>query len=160
MTISKNKVVQIDYTLKDGEGNVLDSSEGRQPLAYIHGIGNIIPGLEVALDGKSVGDKIKTTVQPEDAYGKRDESLKQTISLKQFDNPGDVKKGVQLQIRSEKGVRMAVVTEIQGDDVTIDLNHPLAGVELNFDVEIKDIREASSEELSHGHVHGEGGHNH
>lgn len=160
MTISKNKVVHIDYTLKDNEGNVLDSSDGRQPLAYIHGIGNIIPGLEAALDGKSVGDKIKTTVHPEDAYGKRDKNLKQKISLKQFENPEDVKKGVQLQIRSEKGVRLAVVTEIQGDDVIIDLNHPLAGVELNFDVEIKDIREASSEELSHGHVHGEGGHSH
>lgn len=160
MTISKNKVVHIDYTLKDNYGNILDSSRGREPLAYIHGMGNLIPGLETVLEGKSVGDKIKTTVQPEDAYGSRDDKLKQTISLKKFENPDDIKKGIQIQIQSDNGIKLGIVTEVAGDDVTIDMNHPLAGVELNFDVEIKHIRDASQEELSHGHVHGEDGHHH
>jgi len=160
MTISENKVVLIDYALKDKDGNLIDTSQGHQPLAYIHGIGNLIPGLEAALDGKTIGDKIKTTIQPEDAYGTRNDSLNRIISLKQFENPEDIKEGVQIQIQSDKGVKLAVVTGIEGDDVTIDMNHPLAGVELNFDVEIKNIRDASQEELSHGHVHGEGGHDH
>lgn len=160
MAISKNKVVLIDYILKDNDGNIIDSSDGREPLAYIHGTGSLIPGLESALDGKTVGDKIKTKIQPEDAYGTRDEKLKQVIALDSFDNPDDIKKGVQLQIESEKGIKYAFVTEVKGNEVSIDLNHPLAGVELNFDVEIKGVRDASQEELSHGHVHGEGGHHH
>ncbi len=160
MKISKNNIVEINYTLKDNESNILDSSEGQEPLAYIHGIGNLIPGLENALEGKEKGDKIQTKIKPEDAYGVRDENLLETVSLKQFENQDDVKEGIQFQIETNDGVKMATITNISGDDVSIDMNHPLADIELNFDVEVISIREASEEELSHGHVHGAGGHHH
>ena len=160
MKISKNKVVGINYTLKDNDSNILDSSEGQEPLVYIHGHGNLIPGLENALNGKETGDKIQANIKPEDAYGIKDDNLIETVSLKQFDNPDDVKEGIQFQIQTDDGVKIATVTKVSGDDVSIDLNHPLADVELNFDVEIMSVKEASEEEISHGHVHGEDGHHH
>jgi FKBP-type peptidyl-prolyl cis-trans isomerase SlyD len=160
LEISKDKVVEINYTLKDNDSNILDSSEGQAPLVYIHGNGNLIPGLESALEGKETGNKIQAKIKPEDAYGVRDDSLVETVSLKQFENADDVKEGIQFQIQTNDGVRLATVTKVDGDDVSIDMNHPLADVELNFDVEIMSIRDASAEELEHGHVHGEGGHHH
>ncbi len=160
MKISKDKVVEIHYTLKDNDSNTLDSSEGHSPLAYIHGNGNLIPGLETALEGKEIGDKIHANIKPEDAYGLRDEKLVEKVSLSQFDNPNEVKEGVQFQIQTNEGVRIATVTNVSGDDVSIDMNHPLADVELNFDVEIMSVRDASNEELEHGHVHGEDHHHH
>ena len=160
MKISKDKVVEIHYTLKDNDSNILDSSEGQPALAYIHGNGNLIPGLESALEGKKSGDKIHANIKPEDAYGLRDENLVETVSLSQFDNPNDVKEGVQFQIQTNEGVRIATVTNVEGDNVSIDLNHPLADVELNFDVEVMSVRDASEEELEHGHVHDPGHHHH
>jgi FKBP-type peptidyl-prolyl cis-trans isomerase SlyD len=160
LKIAKDKVVEINYTLKDNDENILDTSEGREPLAYIHGNGNLIPGLENALEGQETGNKIHAKIKPEDAYGVRDENLVETVSLKQFENAGDVKEGVQFQIQTAEGIRIATVTNVSGDDVSIDMNHPLADVELNFDVEIMSVRDASAEELEHGHVHGAGGHHH
>jgi len=160
MTIAENKVVTIEYTLKNDEGEVLDTSEGHQPMVYLHGGQNIIPGLENALTGKVVGDNLSVRITPEDAYGERDDSMKQEVSRDMFGDE-DVEVGMQYHAEGPEG-DMLVVTVIAASDthVTVDGNHPLAGVFLNFDVEIKDIRDASSEELEHGHVHGEGGHQH
>ena len=161
MQIAKNNVVHIDYTLTDNDGNILDSSEGREPLAYIHGIGNLIPGLEKELEGKATGDHIDAKVAPEDAYGLRDINLEQTVHISNFDQPEQVQKGIQFQAQTEDGqTKIATIVDISGEEVKIDMNHPLSGMELNFSVDVKEIRKASEEELSHGHVHGAGGHDH
>lgn len=162
MTITKNKVVLIDYTLKDNTGEVLDTSEGKEPLAYIQGIGNIIVGLEEALDGNAVGDKVATKIAPEKAYGERTDENVHKVPLSGFEADGDEKLEVGMQVRVEtnEGISIADVASIEGEEVTLDLNHPLAGETLHFDVEVMDIREATKEELEHGHDHGPGGHHH
>ncbi|MGB0369412.1 MAG: FKBP-type peptidyl-prolyl cis-trans isomerase [Flavobacteriales bacterium] len=162
MTISENKVVLINYTLKDDKGEVLDSSEGNEPLAYIQGIGNIIVGLEEALAGKSVGDKVSTTIKPDKGYGERSEENIHKVPLSGFEADGDEKlvEGMQVRVETNEGVSIADVAKIEGEEVTLDLNHPLAGETLHFDVEVMDIREATKEELDHGHAHGPGGHHH
>ena len=160
MQISKNKVVSIDYTLTDDQGQVIDSSKGQEPLAYIHGAGNIIPGLEDALEGKQQGDALNVTVAPENGYGMRNEELLQVIPRDRFVGVEDLAVGMQFQAEGQHGPQVVTITSIVEDDVTIDANHPLAGVTLNFDVEIVGVREANGEELEHGHVHGEGGHQH
>ncbi|MCF8257907.1 MAG: peptidylprolyl isomerase [Flavobacteriales bacterium] len=162
MIIEDHRVVNIHYTLKDAQGEVLDSSEGREPLAYIQGIGNLIPGLEAELHGKTKGDKVKAVIAPADAYGEYDEQLKHLVPLSGFQSHGDeqLEVGMQVQVDTGQGHAVALVTEIEGDNVTLDLNHPLAGTELHFDVEIMGVRAATEEELDHGHVHGAGGHHH
>lgn len=160
MQIAKDTVVSIDYTLKAPDGSVLDSSEGREPLAYLHGNGNIIPGLERALEGKQKGDSVDVTVQPAEAYGERDEALIQSVSRDKFEGVDKVEPGMQFQVMSEAGPRIVTVKAVEGEQVTIDANHPLAGVPLDFSVTVVDVREASPEELEHGHVHGAGGHEH
>ncbi len=156
MKISKDKVAAIHYTLKDNTGKVLDSSAGKQPLYYLHGAGNLILGMEEGLEGKVKGDKLLLKVSPEKGYGVKDSNLTQKVPRSAF---GDqkVEKGMQFQT-NQGGV--VTVTEVALDSVTVDANHPLAGVELNFDVEIVDVREASKDELAHGHVHGPDGHHH
>ncbi len=160
MTIAENKVVTIEYTLKNDQGEVLDTSEGREPLVYLHGSQGIIPGLENALTGKVVGDSLTVRITPEDAYGERDDSMKQEVPREMFGDE-DVEVGMQYHAQGPDD-DMIVVTVIDANEthVTVDGNHPLAGVHLNFDVAVKDIRDASAEELEHGHVHGEGGHQH
>ena len=162
MTISEKKVVLIHYTLKDNSGETLDSSEGNDPMAYIQGIGNLIPGLEEALEGKLTGDKVNVTVAPEKGYGVRNEDNVHIVPLSSFQAEGDEKltEGMQVRVETNEGVSIADVAKIDGEDVTLDLNHPLAGETLHFDVEIIDIREATKEELEHGHAHGPGGHHH
>jgi FKBP-type peptidyl-prolyl cis-trans isomerase SlyD len=160
MQITDNKVVSINYTLTDDANNVIDSSEGGDPLAYLHGANNIIPGLEIALSGKSVGDKLKVTVKPEDAYGVRDEALLQVIPRDRFEPDVDIQIGMQFQTPSESGLEVVTVIQVTDDGVTVDGNHPLAGVTLLFNVEVVEVRDASEEELSHGHVHGPDGHHH
>lgn len=160
MEISKNKVVHIDYTLKDKEGSLIDTSKGHQPLAYIHGIGNLIPGLEKELEGKKVGDKIKAEISPADGYGKRDEQLIQKVPLEQFPESEKLKVGMQIQIHTNLGVGIGKIAGVSDKEISIDLNHPLADVELHFNVEIMSVREASEEEIQHGYVHGDGGHHH
>lgn len=160
MQIAQNAVVLIHYTLKDDEGKTLDSSAGGEPLAYMHGNGNLIPGLERELEGKSAGDKIHAKIAPQDGYGEFDQSLIQRIPRRSLKGIPNLHVGMQLQAQSEQGVRAVTVTQIVGDMVTIDGNHPLAGKHLNFDVEIADVRAATEEEISHGHVHGPGGHHH
>jgi FKBP-type peptidyl-prolyl cis-trans isomerase SlyD len=160
MQIGQDSVVTIHYTLTDDEGNTLDSSAGGEPLAYLHGNGNLIPGLERELAGKSAGDKLKAKIAPADAYGEYDKSLVQRIPRRSMKGIPDLRVGMQLHAQSPQGVRAVTVTQIMGDMVTIDANHVLAGKNLNFDVEVMDVRAATEEELSHGHVHGPGGHHH
>ncbi|MBI5612273.1 MAG: peptidylprolyl isomerase [Gammaproteobacteria bacterium] len=160
MQIAKHKVVSINYTLTDQADTVLDSSEGGDLLVYIHGVGHIIPGLENALAGKAAGDTLKVTVPPEQAYGLRNEALKQTVPRDRFEPDMDIEAGMRFHAPTEDGVEIVTVTMVDGDSVTVDANHPLAGMTLNFSVEVVEVRDASAEELSHGHVHGPGGHHH
>ena len=157
MQIAPDAVVLIHYTLTDDSGKKLDASEG-EPLAYLHGNGNLIPGLERELEGKSAGDKLSVKIAAADAYGEYDKELVQRIPRRALKGVGNVTVGMQLQTQSAHGVRAVTVTQIAGDMVTIDGNHPLAGQNLNFDVEIAEVRAATEEELAHGHVHGPGGH--
>jgi FKBP-type peptidyl-prolyl cis-trans isomerase SlyD len=160
MKVAENTVVVIDYTLKDNDGSVIDSSEGAGPLAYLHGAGNIIPGLEEALLGKEAGDEVQASIEPGKAYGERHEQLKQEVPRELFSGVDKVEVGMQFQSETEQGPVLVTVTDVKEETVTVDGNHPLAGVHLNFDVTIREVREASEEELEHGHVHGEGGHQH
>lgn len=160
MKITDNKVVLFDYTLKNDAGEVMDTSEGREPLAYIHGQGNLIPGLENALQNKEEGAEFKVAVTPEEGYGKRDDALIQQVELNRFEEPAAIKEGVQIQVETKAGVNIAVVTQVVDDKVTLDLNHPLADMNLHFDILVRSIREATAEEMAHGHVHGPGGHHH
>jgi len=160
MVIAQDTVVLIHYTLTNESGETLDSSSGGDPLAYLHGQGNIIPGLEKALEGKQAGDKLSVRVEPAAGYGLRDESLVQQVPRRQFGG-ANVQPGMQFHAQTSQGhARVVTVKRIQGDMVVVDGNHPLAGEVLNFDVEVTEVREATAEELEHGHVHGPGGHHH
>jgi FKBP-type peptidyl-prolyl cis-trans isomerase SlyD len=157
MNIANGSVVSMHYTLTDDDGQVLDSSAGRKPLDYMQGVGNIIPGLEKEMEGKAVGDKFTAVIPPAEGYGIRNENLVQTISLsKNFEDASQVQLGVQFQVQMQDAVRIATVTKIVGDSVTLDMNHPLADQTLHFDVEVMAIREATEEEKAHGHVHRHG----
>jgi FKBP-type peptidyl-prolyl cis-trans isomerase SlyD len=160
MQIASDAVVSIHYTLTDDAGETLDSSAGGEPLAYLHGKGNLIPGLENALAGKQAGDKLQVKIAPADGYGEYDKSLLQNVPRRSFKGVGQVQVGMQFQVQSPQGARSVTVTRVAGDMVTVDGNHPLAGKNLNFDVEITEVRVATEEELAHGHVHGPGGHHH
>ncbi|MBB3191524.1 FKBP-type peptidyl-prolyl cis-trans isomerase [Halomonas cerina] len=160
MQIAQNAVVAFHYTLTNDAGEVLDSSEGREPLTYLHGAGNIIPGLEKELEGHTVGDKLQAKVSPEEGYGEVQPQLVQEVPRDAFQGVESVEPGMQFQAQTQGGPLMVTVTKVEGDTVTVDGNHPLAGQQLNFDVEVAEVREASQEEVEHGHVHGEGGHEH
>ena len=160
MQISAEKVVHIHYTLTNEEGDVLDSSEGHDPLAYIHGMGNIIPGLENALAGRQVGDRFDVSIAPEEAYGLRDDELIQAVPRSAFEGVDEIEPGMQFHAESPEGMQLVTVIDVMDDEVILDGNHPMAGMTLNFAVEVTDIRDATSEELDHGHVHGPGGHHH
>lgn len=156
MEIKKDTVASIHYTLRDGEGNLLDTSSGREPLTYLQGAGNLIVGMEEGLEGKSKGDKFNLKVAPEKGYGVKDSTLVQKVPRSAFGTQ-KIDKGMQFQTNQGQVV---TVTETGLESITVDANHPLAGVELHFDIEITDVRSATPEELSHGHVHGPGGHHH
>ncbi len=158
--IAKDSAVFFNYTLTDAEGNVLDKSPEGQPLAYLHGHSNIIPGLEKQLEGKVVGDKLTAVVEPAEAYGEYHEENVQSIPREHFQGIDNLQVGMQLQSEAEGQLILVTVKEVSEDSVTIDGNHPLAGKQLTFDVEITNVREASEEEIAHGHIHGEGGAHH
>jgi len=160
MRIAKDTVVNIDYTLTDDDDNVIDTSEGRGPLAYLHGSGGIIPGLENELEGKETGAELKVTVAPADGYGERDDALKQVVSRDQFKGDEELEVGMQFRVDSNNGPMVITIIGIEEDQVTVDGNHPLAGVNLNFEVTVREVRAATPEELEHGHAHGPGGHEH
>jgi len=160
MQISKHKVVTLDYTLTNDDGEVLDTSKGQEPLAYIHGTGFMIPGLERALEGKLEGDSLSVTVEPRDGYGERDEELVKVVERSMFGGVEKLEAGMQFQAETEDGIEVVTVAAVEGDKVTVDGNHPLADAILNFEVQIVGVREANKEEVDHGHVHGAGGHQH
>ena len=161
MPIGNQKVVSINYTLTNPEGKVLDSSQGRAPLTYMQGARNIIPGLERELEGKDVGDKVNVTVPAAQAYGERDPQMVQPVPRDAFKGIDNIQPGMQFQAQAPNGAsRVVTVVKVEPEQITIDANHPLAGVPLTFDVTVVDVREATDEEKSHGHVHGAGGHQH
>ncbi len=160
MIIENDKVASIDYTLTNDAGETLDSSIGREPLTYLQGHQNIIPGLEKALEGKTTGDKLKVTVPPEEAYGTTNPALVQVVSRDVFQGVDNIDVGMSFQAQGDGGPIIVTVTKIEGDQITIDGNHPLADMTLTFDVEVKDVREATEEEIAHGHIHGPEGHEH
>ena len=160
MEIADQRVVLMHYTLTNDQGEVLDTSQGGDPLAFLQGMGNIIPGLEKALTGKQAGDKLQVKVPPAEGYGERDERLIQQVPRRAFQGIKDIQPGMSFQAQGNGGPMQVTVTRVMGDMVTVDGNHPLAGESLNFDVEIVEVRAATAEEMSHGHVHGPGGHHH
>lgn len=154
MKIENNSVVAIHYTLKNNEGEVIDSSEGKEPLRYLAGTGNIIPGLDDALLGLSAGDTKTVVVQPENGYGETDESLVQTLPREVFSGIDEIQPGMEFQAQGPNGEEQYVVVKaVAENEITIDGNHVLAGVVLNFDVSVAEVREATEEEIAHGHVH-------
>ncbi len=148
MEITKNKAVTVQYTLKGDAGDVLDSSDGREALTYIQGVGNMIPGFETGLEGKKAGDKLSFTVKPEDAYGLRDDSLLFGVPRERFEGIDDLQVGMQFQVQTQGGAMVMTVANIEDANVTLDGNHPLAGHNLNFDVEVVGVRDATEEELN------------
>lgn len=162
MKISKDKVAQIHYTLTNTAGQLLDTSLEREPLLYLHGYGSLIVGLENALEDKVKGDKFDVDIPRDSAYGEYHEELVQLVPKNGFQSEGgeELVEGIQVQVETNNGPTIGLVTKIEGENVTLDLNHPLAGVDLKFSIEILDVREATQEELEHGHAHGAGGHQH
>lgn len=160
MPIAPNDVVTIHYTLRDDSDAVIDRSSAEEPLAYLHGHGNIIPGLERELTGRSAGERLTVRISPADGYGEYDKQLVQRVPRRTLKGIAGLRVGMRLQTSTGQGPRAVTVTHIAGDMVTLDGNHPLAGKSLSFEVEITAVRSATEEELAHGHVHGHGGHHH
>lgn len=160
MQIADNKIVLIHYTLSNLDDEVMDSSAGGEPLAYLHGKGNIVPGLEKELLGKKVGDKVNVEVSPEDGYGELNEELIQEVDRAAFDGVESIEVGMRFMAETAWGQQPVVVTAVTDETVIVDGNHPLADQSLKFDVEVVEVRDATEEELEHGHAHGEGGHHH
>jgi len=161
MTITTQKVVTIHYKVTDvASGEVIDSSEGGAPMTYLHGAQNIIPGLEQALEGKQIGDEFEVTVAPADAYGEYSDERIQKVPHEAFQGVEQVEPGMAFTAQTEHGPINLIVTEVDEASVTVDANHPRAGKSLQFSVKVESIRDASEEEMAHGHVHGEGGHQH
>jgi len=160
MQIADKTVVSIHYTLTNADGETLDSSLGQDPLVYLHGSNNIIAGLEAALLGKSAGDSLQVSVEPGDGYGELRDELVQEVDRSAFQGVDEIDVGMQFMAQTPWGEQPVTVVKVEGDNITLDGNHPLAGQVLTFDVEVVEIREASAEELDHGHVHGPGGHHH
>jgi len=160
MQIEDKKIVAINYTLTTDDGEVLDKSDDGS-FAYLHGADNIVIGLENALTGKAVGDKFNVKVSPEEGYGDRNDEMVQVVGREMFETEAELEVGTQFHAEGPDGHPiMITVAAIEGDDITIDGNHPLAGVNLNFDISVVDIKDASAEEIEHGHVHGPDGHHH
>ena len=160
MKIQENHVVAIHYTLRNDEGKVIDSSAGREALDYIQGHGMIVPGLEKAMLNKTLGEKFTVRVTPEEGYGVRSEELIQEVPLTAFGGVDKVEKGLSFVARGPGGQTVVTITEVREDVAVIDGNHELAGVALNFDIEVTSVREATADELEHGlhhHAHGGGG---
>lgn len=160
MQIAERRVALFHYTLTNDQGEVIDSSEGRDPLGYLHGAGNIVPGLEKAMEGKAAGDSFKVTVAPDEGYGNRNEDLVQQVPREMFQGVDDIQPGMRFQAESNQGPVSVIVTEVSDAQVTVDGNHVLAGENLNFAIEVTDVRDATQEEIDHGHPHGPGGHQH
>ena len=160
LMIGKHSVVSINYTLRDDAGQTMDNSEEAEPLVYLHGTNNLIPGLENELQGKVTGAKFVSTISPKDAYGEISEEFIQTLGKEMFQDVESVEVGMTFMAQGEGGQQRQVrVTAVEGEEVTIDANHPMAGKTLHFDVEVVEVREATDQEMEHGHVH-QDGHDH
>ncbi|PID46106.1 MAG: peptidylprolyl isomerase [Proteobacteria bacterium] len=162
MIIAKNTIATLHYTLKDDNDEVLDVADANHPFLYMHGVGGMIPGLEKALENKKVGDKVVVSVAPAEAYGERNPTLTQDVPREMFENISDedLVVGAQFHAKTDQGMEIITVAAVDGDTIKIDGNHPMAGETLHFDVDVVDVREATEEEISHGHPHGPGGHQH
>lgn len=160
MKISKNKIATFHYRLTSEDGTLIEDSFESEPLIYLHGQGNLIVGMEKALEGKKAGDQFTVEIKAEEGYGERFDGLVQTVPRNSFDGIKDIEVGMRFRASTEHGEVPVVVTAVTENDVVVDGNHPLAGITLNFTVEVKDVRDATTEEIEHGHVHGAGGHHH
>ena len=160
MKIAANTVASFHYTLSDEAGEELESSRGGEPTVYLHGSNNIIKGLEVQLADKVVGDTLLVTLAPEDAYGPQQAQRVQRVPVKHLIFKGKLRPGMRVQLNTSQGRQPVAVVKVGRHSANIDINHPLAGKTLNFDIEIVDVRDATAEEVSHGHAHGPGGHQH
>ncbi|MCL2918715.1 MULTISPECIES: FKBP-type peptidyl-prolyl cis-trans isomerase [Shewanella] len=160
MEIKDDLVVQFNYTLRDEKGEVIETNEGHDPIAYLHGHDNMMPGVENAIAGKKVGDKFSVTLPASETYGERIENAEQRVPSKHLLGAKVWKPGMRAIVNTDQGQRQVTVVKVGKFMVTVDINHPLAGRELTFDIEIVDAREASAEEIAHGHAHGVGGHQH
>lgn len=160
MPIEKNQVVLFHYSVRDEQDNIIEDSHGGEPNAYLHGYGGIINGLEEALEGRDAGDTFSVTVTPEKAYGPRKPDAIQRVPIKHLMGAKRWKAGMIAQVRTEQGPRHVVVAKVGHKFADVDTNHPMAGRTLTFDIEVIDVRAATSEEIAHGHAHGPGGHHH
>lgn len=159
MKISKNKIASLGYTLKNDDGQVLDQADKDNPFLYMHGTGGIIKGLENALENKTVEDNFNLIVAPEDAYGERDTNLTEAVPRTMFEGVPETElvAGAQFHAQTAQGTQIISIASVEGDTINIDANHPLAGETLHFEVDILDIRDATEDEITHGHPHMEGG---
>jgi len=157
MTIQDKKVVSFHYTLTSQEGEQMETSADKEPMTYLHGARNIIPGLEKAMAGRSVGDEFQVTIEPADAYGEKSEANIQRVSAKHFRNPEKLEPGRIVLLQTKQGPVQVTVVKVGRFNIDVDANHPMAGQTLTFDVEVTALRDATEEELAHGHVHGPGG---
>ncbi|MDO6640394.1 MULTISPECIES: peptidylprolyl isomerase [unclassified Shewanella] len=160
MSAQDNMVVRFNYTLRDEQGEVIESNEGGSPIAYLHGHDNMMPGVENAIAGKDAGEKFTVTLPAAETYGERMEGAEQRVSVKHLQGAKVWKVGMSAIVNTEEGQRQVTIVKMGKFMATIDTNHPLAGRELTFDIEVVDFREATDEEIAHGHSHGEGGHQH
>jgi FKBP-type peptidyl-prolyl cis-trans isomerase SlyD len=160
MQIAERTVVTFHYTLKNASGEVIDSSIGADPMPYLHGAGNIVPGLEAQMLGKRAGDKFQAIVAPEDGYGMPNQAMVQQVPRSAFPSGQALEVGMQFGVQTPQGPLAVTITKLEAEHVTIDGNHPLAGQSLHFDIEITEVRDATLEESLHGHAHGPGGHHH
>ena len=160
MQIAERTIASFHYTLTSPQGEVIDSSRGREPLPYLHGVGQIVPGLESAMAGRVAGDKFQVVVPPAEGYGESNPDMLQAVPRAAFPQDAEIAPGMQFEAQGPMGPITVVVKSVDDETVTIDANHPLAGMPLHFDIEVVEVREASVEEVLHGHVHGAGGHDH
>lgn len=161
MSLIQNKAISFNYTLKDDKGNILDTTKGSSPFSFLSGNRQILPKLEDALNGMLLGSKKNVKIDAADAYGEYNEEAIQKVERTNFPKDVDLQPGMQFVTNSPDGHQMPfVISEIKENVVTIDFNHPLAGKNLEFDVELLDVRDATAEEIAHGHIHGQGGHQH
>ncbi|WP_299496050.1 peptidylprolyl isomerase [uncultured Shewanella sp.] len=160
MSINDDMVVQFNYTLRDEKGDVLETNEGHDPIAYLHGHDNMMPGVEKSIEGKEVGEKFTVTLPAAETYGERNEEAEQRVSVKHLQGAKVWKPGMRALINTEQGQRQVTIIKVGKFMATVDVNHPLAGRELTFDIELLDARDATAEEIAHGHAHGKGGHQH
>lgn len=155
MQIAEDTVVRFDYTLRDTDGEVIDTSEGREPLVYLHGHANIVPGLEKAMEGSSEGEELSVTVEPEEGYGPYREELVQDVPREIFQGVDSIEPGMRFQAQSDAGPMVVTVKEVGDEQVTVDGNHMLAGQDLQFEVAIRGVRDATPEEIEQGQPTGE-----